>query len=88
MPVQVGEPRVELFPLFQWIQKIKSRVSAVTDGRDSDCSLTQCELFTFSMWLHVITPSIMFNIIITSVIKTPRLWLTLKPGVEKLFYFF
>lgn len=88
MPVQVGEPRVELFPLFQWIQKIKSRVSAVTDGRDSDCSLTQWELFTFSMWLHVITPSIMFNIIITSVIKTPRLLLTLKPGVEKLFYFF
>lgn len=81
MPVQVGEPRVE-------IQKIKSRVSAVTDGRDSDFSLTQCELFTFSMWLHVITPSIMFNIIITSVIKTPRLLLTLKPGVEKLFYLF
>lgn len=30
----------------------------------------------------------MFNIIITSVIKTPRLLLTLKPGVEKFFYFF
>lgn len=44
MPVQVGEPGVELFPLFQWIQKIKSRISAVTVGQDSDRSLTQCEL--------------------------------------------